>query len=412
MFALLRYGLSKNYPVSRDVPTTPELKRSYDVVIIGGGGHGLAIAYYLAKRWNIRRVAVIESGYLAGGNTARNTMGVRSTYLSHASVAFYKECVEAYRDLSRELRFNVQVARRGQISLAHRAATVSDFYRRAAMGKLLGAQTEVIEDRARIQRLCPQIDIDAAGPVLAALWHEDYSMVRHDAVAWGFAARGSALGVEIHQRTEVTGFEIVADRVVAVQTNRGRISAGQVVQACGGMNSVVAAMAGITLPIRTIPLQAMVTTPVKPIFDVTFIAADLNMAVRQTARGEIVLGATTLNPYPSYSTRSTLDMKEKVVRQALEMCPFLGSLRLMRQWTGICDMTADHSPILGGSPLTNYWLDVGWGTGGFKSIVAAGQRLAETVATGLVPDILLPFRLERFSTFDLIDEMVAFGARS
>ena len=410
MFALLKYGLRRTYPARRDIPPTPDLRPAYDVVIVGGGGHGLAAAHHLAKMWGITRVAVLEKGYLAGGNTARNTTAIRSNYITRESVRFYKEGVELFEDMSNELDFNVQFTQRGQFTLAHTDATVRTFHQRAEMGKLVGTRIEVV-DRDGCLRICPFLDMDenARWPILAGLWHADGGIARHDAVAWGYAARAAERGVEIHQRTEVTGFTVEGERVVQVHTNRGTTRPGHVIQACAGMNSVVARMAGIDLPIRTFPLQAMVTHPVKPLFDTIVSSANLHAYVLQTARGELVIGGGT-DPYQLYSTRSTLELKESLIGHILELFPFLSEVRLLRQWTGITDITPDYSPIMGASPLRNYWLDAGWGTWGFKATAVAGKRIAETVARERVPDILHPFRLERFRTFELVNEMGATAA--
>lgn len=407
---LLKYGLSRDYPVSEDIPATPALKPSYDVVIIGGGGHGLSCAHHLAKYHGITSVAVLEKGYLAGGNTARNTTTIRSNYITAQGIAFYKEGVGLFETLSQELDFNVMFSQRGQLTLAHTEATLRSFHSRAEMGKHLGTRTEVIDQKA-VQELVPSLNMDYGGAleILGGLWHADGGTARHDAVAWGYAAQASRRGVEIHQRTEVQGFEIVGDRVQAVKTNRGRIACGQVLIATGGMNYDVALMAGVELPIRCYPLQAMVTQPLKPWLNTLVSSVSLHTYLVQSSRGEVVIGGGS-DPYQLYSTRSTLDMKEHLAEGAVHLFPFLQGVRLLRQWAGITDMTPDYSPIMGASPLDNLWLDCGWGTWGFKATPVAGKRMAETIATGRVPDILKPFALERFETFQLLNEMGATAA--
>jgi sarcosine oxidase subunit beta len=252
-FGLLRYGLRRGYPVRGDIPLTPPLRSSYDVVIVGGGGHGLAAAHYLAKYHGITNVAVLERGYLAGGNTARNTTAIRSNYITQESVRFYKEAVSLYEGLSQELGFNVMFSQRGQLTLAHNEATVRTFHQRAEMGKLMGTRLEVIEPKTVLE-ICPHINLDIGGryEVLAGLWHADGGTARHDAVAWGFAAEAAKRGVEIHQHTEVVGYGIEHGCVEQVHTNRGTIRAGQVLQAVAGMNYKVARLAGIELPIAPI----------------------------------------------------------------------------------------------------------------------------------------------------------------
>lgn len=408
-FGLLKYGFSRRYPARRDIPPTPDLKPSYDVVIIGGGGHGLATAYYLACNHGVRKVCVLEKGYLAGGNTARNTAVIRSNYITPESVRFYKESVELYGGLSGELGFNLLYSQRGQLTLAHSDATLRTFRQRAEVGRFCGTRIEMV-DRKQIREIVPCLNLGMKRyPILGGLWHPDGGTGRHDAVAWGYAARAAELGVEIHQRTEVTGMTVDNGRVAAVHTSRGMTRGGQVVQAVAGMSSRVAALAGIRLPIRSFPLQAMVTQPLKPFLDPLVSSAGLHAYVSQTARGELVIGGGS-DPYPLYATRSTLDLKESLIAHTLELFPFLAEVRLLRQWAGITDMTPDYSPILGASPLKNYWLDAGWGTWGFKATPVAGKRLAEAVATGKPPKILKPFRLERFRSFDLVNEMGATAA--
>ncbi|RWD71270.1 FAD-dependent oxidoreductase [Mesorhizobium sp.] len=407
---LLKYGLSRDYPVSGDIPATPELKPAYDVVIIGGGGHGLSCAHHLAKYHGIKSVAVLEKGYLAGGNTARNTTTIRSNYITPEGIAFYKEGVELFERLSQELDFNVMFSQRGQLTLAHTEATMRSFHMRAEMGKHMGTRTEVVDQKG-VAELCPLLNMDYGGPleILGGLWHADGGTARHDAVAWGYAAQASRRGVEIHQRTEVQGFEVVGDRVQAVKTNRGRVACCQVLIATGGMNYDVALMAGVELPIRCYPLQAMVTQPLKPWLDTLVSSVSLHTYLVQSSRGEVVIGGGS-DPYQLYSTRSTLDLKEHLAEGAVHLFPFLQGVRLLRQWAGITDMTPDYSPIMGASPLANLWLDCGWGTWGFKATPVAGKRMAQTIADGRVPDILKPFALERFETFRLLNEMGATAA--
>jgi sarcosine oxidase subunit beta len=409
-FELLRYGLRKGHKPYRDIPATPDLKPHYDVVIIGGGGHGLAAAYYLSNKHGIRSVAVLEKGYLAGGNTARNTTTVRSNYLTAESIRFYKEGVTLFEEMSHELGFNIMFSQRGQLTLAHSDATMRSFHLRAEMGKLAGTRIEVV-DQQTVRELCPHLNMDEGGQheVMGGLWHADGGTARHDAVAWGYAKRAAEKGVEIHQRTTVTGIHAKGGKVTEVVTDRGTIRAGQVIQAAGGLNGQIAALAGIDLPIRCFPLQAMVTQPLKPFLDILTSSANLHTYLVQSSRGEIVIGGGS-DPYQLASTRSTFDQKEHLAHGALHLFPFLHNVKLLRQWAGITDMTPDYSPIMGASPLTNYWLDTGWGTWGFKATPVAGKYLAECVATGRTPDILQPFALERFENFALLNEMGATAA--
>ncbi len=407
---LLKYGLRRDYPVNGDIPTTPDLKPGYDVVIIGGGGHGLACAYYLSKYHGIRNVAVLEKGWLAGGNTARNTTTIRSNYITPQGIAFYKEGVTLFEEMSEELNINVMFSQRGQLTLAHSEATLRSFHLRAETGRHMGIRIEVV-DAKTVEELSPGLNIDRGGhlEIVGGLWHADGGTARHDAVAWGYATQGARHGVEIHQRTEVEGIEVGGGRVQAVRTNRGRIACGQVMIAAGGMNYDVAMLAGVELPIRCYPLQAMVTQPLKPFLNTLVSSVSLHTYLVQSSRGEVVIGGGA-DPYQLYSTRSTLDMKEHLAEGTVHLFPFLKGVRIMRQWAGITDMTPDYSPIMGAGPLDNLWLDCGWGTWGFKATPVAGKRMAESIAAGKTADVLKPFALERFETFRLLNEMGATAA--
>ncbi len=409
-FGLLKYGFSRKYPARRILPRTPELKPSYDVVIIGGGGHGLATAYYLAAVHGITDVAVLEKGWLGGGNTARNTAVIRSNYITPQAVKFYKESVDLWGGLANELGINLLYTQRGQLTLAHTDATMRTMRERAEVNTHLGVRSKMV-DLAQIRDIVPELALDPAAryPIQGGLWHEDGATGRHDSMAWGYAMRAAQRGVEIHQNTEVTGILSSQGKVTGVETTRGALRCGQAVQAVAGMSSVVAMMAGFRLPIRSYPLQAMVTVPLKPFLDPLVSSTALHAYVSQTARGELVIGGGS-DPYELYSTRSTLNLKESLIAAILELFPFLAEVTLMRQWAGITDMTPDYSPIMGESPLGNYWLDAGWGTWGFKATPVSGKRMAQTVATGRAPDILHPFRLDRFRTFDLMNEMGATAA--
>ncbi len=401
---LLKYGFSRRYPAKRHFPAARDLRRSYDVVIIGGGGHGLATAYYLAAHHGITNIAVIEKGYLAGGNTARNTAIIRSNYLTPEGVRFYDESMRLYRGLSEELDYNILYSERGHFTLAHTDAAMRTSRWRAEVNKHLGVDSEVIYPDD-IRRLCPTMNLsdDVRYPILGALYHPPGSIARHDAVAWGYAKRAAEMGVDIHAQTEVTGILTENGRVTGVETSRGTVHAGKVLQAVAGSSSRVAAMAGFRLPIRTIPLQACVSVPLKPFLDQIVVSGSLHVYISQSSRGELVMGGST-DPYGIYSTRSTLDFKEGLIGHMLELFPFLGEVRVMRQWAGMTDMTPDFSPVMGLTPVENYYIDSGWGTWGFKATPVCGKRNAELIATGAVPDLLRPFRLERFYEFDQVGE--------
>lgn len=388
----------------RHFPRVGALKPSYDVVIVGGGGHGLACAYYLAKEHGIRRVAVLEKGYLAGGNTARNTAIVRSNYLTPEGVRFYEASRKLFAGLSQELDFNIMYSERGHLTLAHNDAALRTARWRAEVNKHLGVDSEVVTPE-EIAKICPPLNLsrDVRHPIVGALHHPPGATARHDAVAWGYARRAAELGVEVHTHTEVTGFRIEGGRVTGVQTDRGEVGCGAVVQAVSGLSSKVAALAGIRLPIRTVPLQACVTEPVKPFLDTIVVSGSLHVYVSQSARGELVMGGAS-DPYPLYSTRSTPEFKSTLLAHMLELLPFIGEMKILRQWAGMTDMTPDFSPVMGPTPIEGYYLDAGWGTWGFKATPIAGRTMAETAATGRAPELIAPFALERFHAFRQVGE--------
>jgi sarcosine oxidase, subunit beta len=401
---LLKYGFRKKYPAFRYIPPAQDLKSHYDVVIIGGGGHALACAYYLARNHGITNVCILERGYLAGGNTARNTAIIRSNYLTPEGVKFYEESLRLYRDLSQDLDFNILYSERGHFTLAHTDAAMRTSRWRAEVNKHLGVDSELIYPDD-IAKLCPSLNMseDVRYPILGALYHPPGSIARHDAVAWGYAARASQMGVEIHQQTGVTGLVIEAGKVKGVQTTRGIVGAGQVLQAVAGMTSVVADMAGFKLPIRTIPLQACVSVPLKPFLDQIIVSGSLHVYVSQSSRGELVMGGST-DPYGLYSTRSTLDFKEGLLGHMLELLPMLGEVKVLRQWAGMADMTPDFSPIMGLTPVENYYIDSGWGTWGFKATPVCGKTMAYTIANNKPHELIKPFSYERFLTYSQVGE--------
>lgn len=409
---LLKYGINSDYPFDKeaDLPPPADLKAQYDVVIIGGGGHGVATAYYLAKYHGITNVAVLEKCYLGGGNTARNTAVIRSNYLTPEGVKFYSASVKLFENLSNEFDFNIMYSQRGQLTLAHTDATVRSFRQRAEVNKHYGGRTELISP-SDIAKLVPTLNLNPANlPVLAGLWHRDGATARHDAVAWGYARGATQRGVELHQLTEVTDVLTHGGRVTGVQTNRGVVKAGVVVQTVAGHSALLAQKAGFKIPLVAYPLQAMVTLPVKPFLTPLVSSSALHCYVQQTSRGEIVFGGGS-DPYPLYNSRSSLPLKESLIASAVEMFPFLSEMRLLRQWAGITDMTSDYSPIMGLTPLENYYIDAGWGTWGFKATPICGKTMAELVASGgKVPELIQPFELDRFSRFKQVNEMGATAA--
>ena len=403
-FGLLKYGLSRRRPVKRFLAARPELRPSYDVAIIGGGGHGLAAAYYLAAKHGVRNVAVFDKGYLGGGNTGRNTAIIRSNYLTPEGVAFYEESMRLYRGLSEELDYNILYSERGHFTLAHSDAAMRTSRWRAEVNKHLGVDSEVV-GREELARLVPLLNMseDVRHPVLGALYHPPGALARHDAVAWGYAGRAQELGVEIHQETEVTGIKIENGRVTGLETTRGPVACGKAMQAVAGLSGEVARLAGFTLPIRTVPLQACVSLPLKPFLDPIIVSGSLHVYISQSDRGELVMGGAT-DPYPRYQTTSTLDFMEGLMAHILELFPFMGDVPVLRQWAGMTDMTPDFAPVMGLTPVENYYIDSGWGTWGFKATPVCGTTMAEMIATGRVPELIKTFRLDRFRDFSLLGE--------
>ena len=390
-----------------------ELKRTYDIAIIGGGVHGLGIAYYLASRHGIRNIAVLERGYLGCGNSGRNTAIIRSNYRTPEGIPFYEQSVRLYQGLSRELEWNLLFSQCGHLTLAHTDSAIAGLRVRAETNQVLGVDSRVIYPD-EIRKLVPAMDMSDRPrlPVLAGLYHPPGGIIRHDAVVWGYARACDRLGVEVHPHTEVTGIRVSRSRAQSLLTNRGQISAGTVVNAAAGWASTVAKLAGVSLPIVSYPLQACVTEPLKPFLDKVIVSASLHVYVNQTDKGELVIGAE-IDPYQSYSLRGTLPTLEQMASYTLELFPQLSGLRVLRQWAGVCDMTPDYAPIIGLSrEVENYFFDVGWGTYGFKAAPAAAKNLAELIATGKTPKIIEAFSPARFYGGQLVGEKAAAAVSS
>jgi sarcosine oxidase subunit beta len=384
-----------------------ELKRRYDVVIVGGGSHGLAIAYYLAKNHGIRDVAVLEQSYIGSGAAGRNTTIIRSNYRTAEGAKFYSRSVELYESLSSALDFNVMFSQHGHLTLAHSDRALSVMRERAEVNKLLAIDSEVVGPE-ELATICPQLNLGPhqTWPIMGALYHRPGGIIRHDAVVWGFARGADRGGVELHQGTKVTAIETSGDRVTSVETNRGRIDAGVVISATAGWSTLVCGLAGVPLPITTHILQAFVTEPTKPFLDVVVVSAQMHIYVSQTDRGEFLIGAE-IEPYTTYNSIGTFPFLEYSARHTLELFPQLERLRVLRSWTGLCDLSPDYSPILGRTELENFHVSAGWGTYGFKAAPAVGWTLAELVATGKTPELIAPFALERFHTDTLVSELAA-----
>jgi sarcosine oxidase subunit beta len=400
---LIRHGLNGKHPFPKMWRAHP-MKDRYDVVIIGGGVHGLACAYYLAKHHGITDVAVLEKGYIGSGGSGRNTTIIRSNYLTPEGVAFYDESVKLYENLSLDLNFNVLFSQRGHLTLAHNDSSVRTMRWRAEVNQLQGVDSRLIWPD-EIARLCPQLDLSdhPRYPILAALYHPPGAIIRHDAVVWGYARGADERGVHIHQKTEVTGIDVENGRVTGVRTARGNIKTGTVLNATAGWATLISDMAGVRLPITTHPLQACVTEALKPFLDVIIVSGSLHVYVSQSDRGELVMGAS-IDPYTSYSLDSTLNFLEGLGGHMIELFPMLSRVKILRQWAGICDMTPDYSPIMGFTPVEGFLVDVGWGTYGFKAGPVSGKRMAELIATQRTPDLLASFALSRFEAGDLVGE--------
>lgn len=401
---LLKFAFNKKHPEPPFFRQPEKPRECYDAVIIGGGGHGLAAAYYLAKDHGITNVAVLERGYLGGGNTGRNTTIIRSNYLTPEGVAFYDASVKIWENLSQELDLNLFYSNRGHFTLAHTESAMRTMRWRAEVNKQHGVKSEVVGPD-EVKKEVPEIDLSCAGhaPILGALYHAPGSVARHDGVAWGYGRAASRMGVEIFQNTEVTGLDIQNGRIAGVQTSRGIIKTGKVLSAVAGFTPRITQMAGFRTPIVIHPLQACVSEPMKPWLNTILVSGSLHVYVSQSSRGELVMGAS-LDPYEIHSTRSTLDFVEGLSGHILDMFPFLSGIKVVRQWAGMADMTPDFAPIMGLTPVQGLYLDAGWGTWGFKATPISGKTMAATLAKDKPHDLIHAFRLSRFSEFELTGE--------
>jgi len=382
----------------------PEPLPAYDVVIVGGGGHGLATAFYLAKLHGVRNVAVLEKGWIGGGNTGRNTTIVRSNYLLPDNAHFYEHSLKLWEGLSQELNFNVMFSQRGVLNLAHSDGQMDAFARRGNAMRLNGIDAEWL-DAGEVRRMVPHLDFsdNARFPIYGGLLQRRGGTVRHDAVAWGYARAADRLGVDIIQNCEVVGFGREGGRITHVETTRGRIGAGKVGLAVAGHTSQVAAMAGLRLPIESHVLQAFVTEAIKPFLDTVVTFGAGHFYVSQSDKGGLVFGGD-LDFYNSYAQRGNLANWEDTARGGLALFPSLGRLRLLRSWGGVMDMTMDGSPIIGRTPIDNFFINGGWCYGGFKATPASGWVFAHTLANDAPHALNAAFTLERFETGHVLDE--------
>ncbi|MCS4503374.1 sarcosine oxidase subunit beta family protein [Arhodomonas aquaeolei] len=408
IFSLVRNALSYHENWQR-AWRSPEPKSSYDVVIIGGGGHGLATAYYLAKEHGITNVAVLEKGWIGGGNTARNTTIVRSNYLYDESAHLFEKSMKLWEGLSRDLNYNVMFSQRGVYNLGHNLQEMRDIHRRVNANRLNGIDSEVVyaDD---IKREVPYINTspDARYPILGASLQRRAGVARHDAVAWGFARAADAAGVDIIQNCEVTGFRQEGGRVVGVDTTRGPISASRVGIVVAGNSGVLAEMAGFRLPIESHPLQALVSEPVKPILDTVIMSNAVHGYISQSDKGELVIGAG-IDSYNGYGQRGSFNIIEGTLAAVKELFPIFSRMRMLRHWGGVVDTCPDATPIIGKTPVRGLFINAGWGTGGFKATPGSGWVFAHTLAQGEPHPINAPFSLERYTTGYLVDEHGAAG---
>ena len=384
-----------------------DLKEKYDIVIIGAGVHGLAIAYYLAKR-GITNIAVLDKNYLGSGNSGRNTAILRANYRTFEGIPFYSESLKLYENLSQELNYNILFSQQGHLTLGHSDLAMYGLKVRADMNKLMGINSKIISP-PEIKQLAPTVDTSSHPqyPIQGALYHPPGAVLRHDAVIWGFATNVENFGIEIHPFTEAKSILTHNNSVTGVITNRGQIKTDIVVNATAGWASTIAKMVNLDLPIVTHPLQACVTEPLKPLMHKIIVSANLHVYIYQTDRGEFVLGAE-IDPYQTYSMKSTFDTLEQIACHATEIIPCLKNVNILRQWSGICDMTPDFCPIMGSvDEIKGFILDVGWGTYGFKAAPISGKMIAELISTGKTPNLIDPFKLSRFYEEKLVSEKAA-----
>ena len=384
-----------------------ELKRRYDVVIVGAGSHGLSTAYYLAKNHGITNVAVLDKSYIGSGAAGRNTTIIRANYRTPQGAEFYSASVKLYEGLAAELDFNLLFSQQGHLTLAHSDRGIITANERAEVNRLLGIDSRVIYP-AEIAKLCPEMNLseDVTWPVMAALYHPPGGIIRHDAVVWGYARGADRGGVEIHPYTEVTGIDRSNGRVRGVQTTRGDIECDTVISCTAGWSTLVADLADVPLPITTHILQAFVTEPVKPFLDVIIVSSQMHIYVSQTDRGEFLIGAE-IEPYTTYKGIGTFPFLEYSAKHTLELFPQLERAKILRSWTGLCDLSPDYSPILGATEVEGFLVSAGWGTYGFKAAPIVGTTLAEQIATKRTPSLIAPFALERFYTDSLVSELAA-----
>jgi len=406
--SLLRNALSHNRNW-REAWRSPEPKRKYDVIIVGGGGHGLATAYYLAKEHGVRNIAVLEKGWIGGGNTGRNTTIVRSNYLWTESSLLYEKSLQLWEDLSQELNYNVMFSQRGVYNLGHSLQDMRDIERRVSANRLNGIDAVVV-DTAQIKKAIPLINTsgNARYPILGGSFQQRGGVARHDAVAWGFARAADDYGVDIIQQCEVTGLNRDGGKITGVETSRGSILADKVGVVVAGNASVLATMAGLRFPVESHPLQAFVSEPMKPVLDTVVMSNAVHGYISQSDKGELVIGAG-IDAYTGYGQRGSFPTIEHAMAAIIELFPMFSRVRMLRMWGGIVDVCPDACPIVSKTPVDGLYFNCGWGTGGFKATPGSGWAFAHTIAQDRPHELNAAFDLQRFTTGALIDEHGAAG---
>ncbi|MEP0520636.1 MAG: sarcosine oxidase subunit beta family protein [Hyphomicrobiales bacterium] len=403
LFSLIREGV-RGHTGWQSQWREPDLKSSYDAVIIGGGGHGLATAYYLAKEHGMTNIAVIEKGWIGGGNSGRNTTIVRSNYLYDASAAIYNHALRLWTNLGRELNYNIMMSHRGVLNLAHDEGEARTLKRRVEANRLNGVDSEWL-DAKQVKNFCPPISIDEnmRYPVIGATLQRSGGVNRHDAVVWGLARAADSMGVDIIQQCEVTGINTSNGEIVSIETTKGSIKTPKVASVAAGHSTVIADMVDIRLPIESHPLQALVSEPLKPLIPCVIMSNAVHVYVSQSDKGELVIGAG-IDPYVSYTQRGSFDIIEHQMASLMELFPIFSRLRMMRQWGGIVDVSPDASPIISKTKVKGFYMNAGWGTGGWKATPGSGHAFADLVANDTPNEIAAPFALERFVTGNLVAE--------
>lgn len=403
LFSLIREGF-RGHTGWQAQWREPTLKSTYDAVIIGGGGHGLATAYYLAKEHGMTNIAVIEKGWIGGGNSGRNTTIIRSNYLYDASAAIYNHALDLWTNLGRELNYNIMMSHRGVLNLAHDEGEARTLKRRVEANRLNGVDSEWL-DAKQVKDFCPPISIDEnmRYPVIGATLQRSGGVNRHDAVVWGLARAADSMGVDIIQQCEVTGINTEAGEIVGIETTKGSIKTPKVASVAAGHSTVIADMVDVRLPIESHPLQALVSEPLKPLIPCVIMSNAVHVYVSQSDKGELVIGAG-IDPYVSYTQRGSFDIIEHQMASLMELFPIFSRLRMMRQWGGIVDVSPDASPIISKTKIKGFYINAGWGTGGWKATPGSGHVFADLVANDTPNDIAAPFSLDRFVTGDLVAE--------